>query len=193
MDKITDRRVRKTKAALRGALVKLMEKKSIQEISVKELCEKCDINRSTFYLHYTDVYNLLQMIEKEMLLELNAVLEDFELPKNKPQASPSPIMCKIFKFLASNADMCRVLLCNNGDMAFVEEVKGIVRIKFMSEWQSRINSSANEQTEYVYTFIISGCIGILQEWLRRGMPKSADEMAQIVEKILVSGVASLSF
>ncbi|MEG1366357.1 MAG: TetR/AcrR family transcriptional regulator, partial [Oscillospiraceae bacterium] len=88
MDKITDRRVRKTKAALRGALVKLMEKKSIQEISVKELCEKCDINRSTFYLHYTDVYNLLQMIEKEMLLELNTVLEDFELPKNKPQASP---------------------------------------------------------------------------------------------------------
>ncbi|MBS4887994.1 MAG: TetR/AcrR family transcriptional regulator [Clostridiales bacterium] len=49
-----DRRVRKTKAQLRAGLARLMQKKSIKEITVKELVEEVDINRSTFYLHYTD-------------------------------------------------------------------------------------------------------------------------------------------
>ena len=51
----TDRRVRKTRGQLRQGLVRLMREKSIQDITVKELCEECDINRGTFYLHYTDV------------------------------------------------------------------------------------------------------------------------------------------
>mgnify|MGYP000825444146 CR=1 FL=1 len=51
-----DRRVRKTKAQLRAGLARLMQKKSIKEITVKELVEEVDINRSTFYLHYTDIY-----------------------------------------------------------------------------------------------------------------------------------------
>ena len=54
-----DRRVRKTKAQLREGLARLMQKKSIKEISVKELVEEVDFNRSTFYLHYTDIYQML--------------------------------------------------------------------------------------------------------------------------------------
>ena len=53
-----DRRVRKTKAQLRAGLARLMQKKSIKEITVKELVDEVDINRSTFYLHYSDIYNL---------------------------------------------------------------------------------------------------------------------------------------
>ena len=56
-----DRRVRKTKAQLRAGLARLMQKKSIKEITVKELVEEVDINRSTFYLHYTDIYQMLRV------------------------------------------------------------------------------------------------------------------------------------
>ena len=55
-----DRRVRKTKAQLRAGLARLMQKKSIKEITVKELVEEVDINRSTFYLHYTDIYQITE-------------------------------------------------------------------------------------------------------------------------------------
>ena len=55
-----DRRVRKTKAQLRAGLARLMQKKSIKEITVKELVEEVDINRSTFYLHYTDILIMIQ-------------------------------------------------------------------------------------------------------------------------------------
>ena len=54
-ENLADRRVRKTRALLRQGLIGLMREKSVQDITVKELCEACDINRGTFYLHYTDV------------------------------------------------------------------------------------------------------------------------------------------
>ena len=52
MQKKTDRRVRKTKTQLRNGLAMLMKEKSVGEITVKELVDQVDINRSTFYLHY---------------------------------------------------------------------------------------------------------------------------------------------
>ena len=66
----TDRRVRKTKAQLRLGLARLMKQKSIKEITVKELVNEVDINRSTFYLHYTDIYDLLHSIEDELTREI---------------------------------------------------------------------------------------------------------------------------
>ena len=74
----TDRRVRKTRGQLRQGLVRLMREKSIQDITVKELCEECDINRGTFYLHYTDVYQLLHSIEDELLVEFERVLDGLD-------------------------------------------------------------------------------------------------------------------
>ena len=62
-----DRRVRKTKSQLRAGLAQLMREKSIREITVKELVDKVDINRSTFYLHYSDIPGMLKEIEDEIL------------------------------------------------------------------------------------------------------------------------------
>ena len=59
MSEKMDRRVRKTRAQMRAGLAYLMKTKSIKEITVKDLVEAADINRSTFYLHYTDIYTML--------------------------------------------------------------------------------------------------------------------------------------
>ena len=59
MQKKTDRRVRKTKSQLKTGLAQLMREKSIREITVKELVDAVDINRSTFYLHYETMVDLL--------------------------------------------------------------------------------------------------------------------------------------
>ena len=70
-----DRRVRKTKMQLRQGLARLMQKKSIKEITVKELVDEVDINRSTFYLHYTDIYQMLEKIEEEAMVDIREAME----------------------------------------------------------------------------------------------------------------------
>ena len=66
-----DRRVKKTKKQLRLALMHLMTQKSAKSISVRELAEQADINRSTFYIHYKDVNDLLLHLEDEMAERLS--------------------------------------------------------------------------------------------------------------------------
>ena len=67
-------RVRMTKQLLRRAFTQLLLEKPIQNITVRELCEKAQVNRGTFYLHYKDIYDLMESIETQMTQELGDVL-----------------------------------------------------------------------------------------------------------------------
>ena len=59
-----DRRVRRTRKQLRECLVTLLKQKKVQDITVRELTELADLNRGTFYLHYKDVFDLLEKNRK---------------------------------------------------------------------------------------------------------------------------------
>ena len=62
-----DRRVKRTKTLLQTTLVELMLEKEVSQISVKELTQRADVNRSTFYLHYLDIYDMLEQMEDEFV------------------------------------------------------------------------------------------------------------------------------
>ena len=93
----TDRRVRKTKKQLRLALMELLVEKSAKSISVRELAERADINRGTFYIHYRDVGDLLQRLEDEMADRLTALCKD-----HKPEGSTweqFPFLRDLYRFI----------------------------------------------------------------------------------------------
>ncbi len=129
----TDRRVRKTKAALRHGLAVLTKKKSIKEITVKELVEEVDINRSTFYLHYTDIYSMVAELESELLEEFKNAIDLY------PPTNSEEEMCRFFEhiynILNDNREICVALVSENGDISFIRQVETFVseRIKKIFE------------------------------------------------------------
>ena len=70
----TDARVRYTKMVITQSFIKLLGKKPLSRITVKEICEAAELNRATFYKHYLDVYDLLDKMEAQFLEELSSVL-----------------------------------------------------------------------------------------------------------------------
>ncbi|MEI3131006.1 MAG: TetR family transcriptional regulator [Oscillospiraceae bacterium] len=62
----TDARVKYTKMVLKKALLELMQHKPVNKITVKEICERAELNRATFYAHYSDCFDLLESIEEEL-------------------------------------------------------------------------------------------------------------------------------
>lgn len=62
-----DIRVQKTETAIKNAFMELRAQKSVEKITVKELCEKAQINKSTFYTHYEDIYALSDALQKETI------------------------------------------------------------------------------------------------------------------------------
>ena len=71
----SDVRVRYTKMFIKQSLTELLKTKPLKKITVKEICEKAEINRATFYKHYLDVYDLLDQIENQLIEELKQALK----------------------------------------------------------------------------------------------------------------------
>ena len=106
MAKKVDRRVRKTKMQLRQGLARLMQKKSIKEITVKELVDEVDINRSTFYLHYTDIYQMLEKIEEEAMADIREAMEG--CPDDCTEREKIiPFLARFFSIMDSNRDLLK--------------------------------------------------------------------------------------
>lgn len=183
-----DRRARKTRQALYKGLVRLMQQKSVQDITVTELAAECDINRGTFYLHYSSVQQLLKSLEEEVLEGLNAVLEKFEttsfLPKNNA-------LTEIFQFLGENAALCSVMLSRRGDAGFVRQVTQVVRTRCLPQWLRLAGQSSAGEVEYFLTFVLAGSIGLIEQWLADEVRESPAEMARRVENYIGQGAAAL--
>ena len=60
-----DRRLRRTRERLRESLLELLGEKDIRAVTVKELTDRADVNRGTFYSHYQDIYDMLDQLEAE--------------------------------------------------------------------------------------------------------------------------------
>lgn len=81
-----DKRIQKTKYAIRKAFMELLQKKPLEKITVKELCELAYINKSTFYSHYEDIYALSDALEYEMVLEIvSSIPKDLDYNLSNPE------------------------------------------------------------------------------------------------------------
>lgn len=181
IEKKLDRRVRKTRRALKEALTQKLKEKPIQAITVREIADEVDINRGTFYQHYRDIYDMLGQIEAELFEEFD------ELLKNADRHHAEGIKETFIGFISllkDNRDLVTVLLGSNGDPAFVDRVKALVRDHVIHDWV-RVNSpEAMQYFDYFYEFVTAGCIGLFQKWLSSGAKESPEKLANMVGVVL---------
>jgi AcrR family transcriptional regulator len=181
-----DRRIKYTKMMIKQSLVKLLQEKPISKISVKEICETSDINRSTFYAHYTDQYDLLRQVVDEAMQDINAYLGNYNFKLYEPESFQ--IMNRIFDYIVENAELCKVLLGENGDISMQKEIMMIVQRQGMKEWIGK-NPLDADIMEYLYLFGVNASIGIIHKWLQDGLKQSAREMADLVLKLIYQGLS----
>lgn len=105
-----DRRAVRTRKVLRKSLLSLMKDRPIAKITVKELCAKAEINRTTFYAHYTDISELLEQIETDLLGEIAT-----NLTSGLSNDAISDMLMNLLLMIQKNADICTVMLGKNGD------------------------------------------------------------------------------
>ena len=188
MEKKTDRRVRKTKAQLRAGLAKLMLKKNIREITVKELVNEVDINRSTFYLHYTDIYHMLETIENELQDEILKIIE--EHPVSPFNEDSFPFIKDIFMILWENKDICSALLGPNGDMAFVSRVENIISEHSLQVLKATFPNNM-DSLKYSYSFCLTGCVGIIKTWLDSDTGESPQYMTELTFRLITNALKEI--
>jgi len=185
-DMKNDRRIKYTKMMLKQSLVKLLQEKPISKISIKEICETADINRSTFYVHYADQYDLLRQVVNETLQDINTYLDNYNFKVYEPESFQ--IMNLIFEYIVENAELCKVMLGENGDISLQKEIMMIVQRQGMKELAGNKTIDSNT-LEYMYIFGVNASIGIVQKWLQSGLKQSARDMADLVTKLIYQGLS----
>lgn len=170
-----DRRVKYTKTMLKNALVQLMKQQHISTISVKALCEHADINRSTFYAHFNDQYDLLHQVEKEVMDNVRQHLEKV-LPDIFDDKMPVFVLTRIFEYAKENQELFQVLLGENSDYLFQKDIIELSQIV-----SSQDNNALDTQTkDYIKEFRTAGCISIFQKWLKDGAVESPEDMSNLI-------------
>ena len=180
-----NRSVRNTKKKLRGGLLSLMERKPINEISVKELTDLVDVNRGTFYFHYTDIYDMLKKIQEEFFQHFSEILQD-TVPRGEAAYT---YLKTIFSVLDENREFCKIMLGPNGDMQFVERIKKLVSDTCSHIWYEAAPGADSAKFEMYNAFIINGCIGLFQKWLEDAEAGgSPEEVSQLAATIILASL-----
>lgn len=178
-----DRRVKYTKMVLKNALVELLSENSIAKITVKAICEKADVNRSTFYTHYTDQYDLLQNLKDELFDSINAYITSHNFRAKDEDLYL--ITYNVMLYIKDNQKICTLLFGGNGDIKFQKRVFSILESPFYNGFNIVLGE---RKTEYVFSYVISGSLGLIQNWFKNNLEESPEEIAMLITNLASSGM-----
>ena len=181
-----DRRVRRTKKLLTQALTELLQKKQVNEITVKELTDLADMNRGTFYMYYKDIFDMLEKIEDELFQKLDVIAQTHE--HGDPTQQVKSILLDLFRFIEENQEMCRVLLSPNGDMNFLHRLYEAIRKRSLEIWKDQMGSLGEKEFDYRYSFVIFGCAGMIRAWVNRNCQETDMQMAELADRMIRRGI-----
>ena len=171
------RKTRYTRMVLQDSLFELMGEKPITKITIRELCERADINRTTFYAYYTDQYDLLRKIEDETLSWVKEVIANLTSKTDKYERME--ILEEIFRYFVENSRHLQILISEQGDINFQKQLFALIYQQCGISFSAATDANVSTKEDY-FVFVVNGSIGLIQHWLKNGMNRSAKEMAEII-------------
>lgn len=183
MEKV-DKRIIKTKNKLTNSLLEIIAIKEIKNITVIELCQKAQINRTTFYKYYKDIDDFVAKIEMQLIDELKESIQDI---KRNYLIS---YINKIIESIQSQKNIYEKLISDNGDKLFLKKILFLVHDQSINEWQRILKKANANDLENIYRFIVDGSIGIIENWTRNNFQENPTNITNFINKLCMSGLSS---
>lgn len=173
-----DRRIRRTRKQLEKALIRLLKKKSIQKITVKELAEEADITRATFYQHYSDPYEMLRQMQDAMMEKFQEIIDE------TAGGDSHGFFLQLFEYLSDENVRPEILLFDTGEGSGFERIGNKIHNNYMLRWGQKFTGDQMKQYEYYRYYIVFGCIAVVENWIINGMKETPEQMAEIAFSLL---------
>jgi len=182
MQNLEDLRVRRTRKLLQQALLEAASEKGFAHVTVRDITERAMVNRTTFYRHYEDKYDLLAHYIEE-LSELIDSNEGETSPRNQPLPSldtPPSGLAKLLQHMQANADFYRVMLGKQGDPTFcAQSFRNYIEQGYRRILSSQAPKSdpSRPPIDLTMNYLIHAGIGAIVWWLENDQPCSPEQMA----------------
>ena len=181
----TDRRVVKTKRAIRNAFAELLADKEMNQITIKDISELADINRKTFYSYYKDIYELVDDIENNMVSVFKEALVAVDF--NRCLQEPQIILTQLTNIINQDIDFYGHIMNVPGNTGLVakltDAIKQWVKKPFIEQ------AYTDEETiDMMLDYTFSGMMTVYQKWFNSGRTISLDELSKRVSILIASGI-----
>ena len=168
-----DLRVKKTEKAIRGALYQLILEKPVEKISVRELSERAEINKTTFYAHYDTIYDLIDRLEQETIESIIEHLDDCNLLFEKPET--------FIHNMYNSMKICpniRFTLSSSNSQRFIEKLNKAIR---EDPKLRNINMDQYHNLSALLVFLVNGIIGLQKRQNSDGTSNEIEYIATFVK------------
>ncbi len=196
-----DRRILRTRQALRQALLELTKEKGFDEISVEEITERANLGRATFYLHYKDKEDLLLEEFREIATNRVQVLSEIPLSIWKSEAEPlepgqgrvtiMPLLL-VFEHAAQNADLYRLLLRGQNSQRIADQIREIISQSIHEIIQTKLQTEPliplEVPVELLAAYFSGALMSTLNWWLEQETPTPPEELARMFQHLFFPGV-----
>ncbi len=172
--KSVDRRVLKTKRAIRNAFAKLMVEKDINDITIMELADTADINRKTFYNYYSGVYQVVEDIERDILTSYEELLGGIEFKQY--MNTPYSLFERFSLLINMDPEFFGYLLSMNGNVNLITRIMRLLKDKTCEVMVAQLDLDAYK------------ALSVYQHWFNSDQPISAEEVSQIISTMSFSGI-----
>lgn len=187
MNTKNNQRTRLSKLLFKNALMDLLkEKGSVAKISVRELCDRAELNRSTFYAHYNEPKDLLYEIETELL---NATEEHLKKIGQENDAGAHKYILSFLQYIRQNDKQFRTLLIDSADPVFRSRFMQQSIIQFVNNLRIEL---PKELEQYIFSYILNGSTGIIIQWIRSDYAVNENEIVNLLFSINQSALVNLN-
>lgn len=183
----TDLRVKKTNAAIKKAFTDMILEKEPADITVKELAERAQIHRKTFYLHYTCIEALFEEVIRDIASAYYREID--QIPANMPMEEVNRVF---FTFFSSQPPYVERILCAAEYQDFFDKT---LRVTLMQHNRARHNPYAAlpaEEQNIVNTFLTKGSNSMYRQWVADGKRIPLDRIIALTGELLTHGVENLA-
>lgn len=181
-----DRRQIKTKKAIIAAFITLLQTKSISKITITELSKLADIDRKTFYLHYSSIEDLYNDLGTMLVSLIKEVIIEYSDKQN----APYQLFVSINDIISEKIELFKSIAKNNDFSDFMMNIKDILS-KELIKLYGKENTSASERFKLTAEFVASGTVAMYLRWLRGDADISMDELALLAAEMITNGASGL--
>ncbi len=151
----TDARVRYTRRVIKESLLRLLEDRPVNRITVKEVCEAAQINRATFYAHFTDCFDVLNQMENDLLADFERSLSFASV------VDVVDMIERIYAMIDQNAEVCRVLIFQNKDSSLTAKMIAMAHDKTIVCWKEQLTRATESDREMLFTCLSNGLLNVI--------------------------------
>lgn len=177
-----NRRVQESKKKIHSSLIKLADQYGIDAVTIKDICEDADINRSTFYMHYEDLQALINEIENEFANHIIEGIQDYHYDTNSLSSYQN-----FFQTIKDNSDLLFFIFSPGSSGSGWEIIRSYLKERTVTAW-SEHSTLSEEQTAFAFDYYMSGMFAVLKDWYSSDFAMSVDQLSDFMEQLSKFGI-----